>query len=217
MKAGSLTLSFISGTLALLGLGLNTTKANAQTTFPFEATYDIEVTLKEIAPQIQEVTVIGESEDAPYGLTNLTSMNYAFLDSQTGASQSGPDATEFGLQGLPILTDTLFGSGNDKLTGTSSATASLDFENGLGIANGTLTITDGEGRFQNATGTLSISDTYALSPDPTAPLIGEAIVSGSFTIPQTVPEAENTSTLIGIGIIGTGLLVRQRRKKIAKI
>ncbi len=212
MKLGSLTLSLISGTVTLLGLGFSTIKVNAQTNFPFEATYDIEVTLKEIAPQLQEVTVTGKSEEAPYGLTNLASMNYAFLDPQTGASQSGPDATEFGLQGLPILTDTLFGSGNDKLIGTSSATASLDFENGLGLANGILTITDGEGKFQGATGTLNISDTYTLSPDPTAPLIGEAVVTGSFTVPQKVPEAGNSATLIGMGIIGTGLLLRQRQK-----
>ncbi len=212
MKLGSLSLSLISGTVGLLGLGLDSIKVNAQTNFPFEATYDIEVTLKEIAPQVQEVTVTGESEDAPYGLTNLMSMNYAFLDSQTGVSQSNPDATEFGLQGLPILTDTLFSSGNDKLIGTSSANASLDFENGLGLANGILTITDGEGKFQGATGTLNISDTYALSPDPTAPLIGEAIVTGSFTVPQKVPEAGNTATILGMGIIGTGLLMHKRQK-----
>lgn len=38
MKLSLLTLSFIP--LALLSLGLNVTKANAQTTFPFEATYE---------------------------------------------------------------------------------------------------------------------------------------------------------------------------------
>jgi LPXTG-motif cell wall-anchored protein len=38
------------------------------------------------------------------------------------------------------------------------------------------------------------------------------VLTGSFTVPQKVPETGNTTTLIGMGIIGTGLLLRQRRK-----
>ncbi|MEB3220427.1 MAG: hypothetical protein VKN72_29925 [Nostocales cyanobacterium 94392] len=43
-------------------------------------------------------------------------------------------------------------------------------------------------------------------------LIGEALVTGSFTVPQRVPEAGNTTTLVGMGIIGAGLLLHKRQK-----
>jgi LPXTG-motif cell wall-anchored protein len=40
------------------------------------------------------------------------------------------------------------------------------------------------------------------------------VLTGSFTVPQKVPEAGNTATILGMGIIGTGLLLRQRRKTV---
>lgn len=195
--------------LTLVGFGPGATKAIAQTTYPFNAEYDLVVETEEIAPGISRVTVVGESANAPYDLTNLMSMNYAQLDPDTGLSTSGPDATPFGLTGLPILTDTLFGSGEDSLIGTSTTTAVLDFENLIGTASGTLTITDGSGRFSGATGTLSLTDSYTLSPDPNAALIGQTFVTGSI---QVVPEpGTEIGTLLGIGAISTGVLLRRRR------
>ena len=94
------------------------------------------------------------------------------------------------------------------MIGTSTATATTDITNFTASAFGTLTITSGEGRFSGATGTLSLADSYTLSPDPTAPLIGQALVSGSI---QVVPEpGTGTGTLVGMGVIGAGFLLRRR-------
>lgn len=139
------------------------------------------------------------------------SMSYAQLDPNTGVTTAGPDATAFGLEGLPILTDVFFGSSNDRLFGTSTATLFTDFENLTGSGSGTVTITSGSGRFSGATGTLSISDNYTLSPDPTAPSIGQTFVTGSI---QVVPEpGTEIGTLIGIGAISTGVLLHRRRHR----
>jgi hypothetical protein len=216
MKPNSLTLSLISGTVGLLSLGLTTTKVNAQT-FPFETIFKTQSITREIAPNITEVTVLGENENAPYGLNNLSSMSYIQLDPDTGISTFVPDATEFGLENLPSLKDVIStDSGDDKLIGTSTGTAITDLENLTVSIDGTINITDGTGRFQGATGSFNLSEDLKISPDPTAPLVGEALVSGSFTVPQQVPEAANTKTILGIGIIGAGLLLRQRRKKISQ-
>jgi hypothetical protein len=216
VKSNSLTLSLISGTVALLGLGLSITKVNAQTTFPFETIYKTQSTTREIAPNITEITVLGESENAPYGLNNLESMSYIRLDPDTGVSTFVPNAAEFGLENLPSLEDVISGDGNDKLIGTSTGTAITDLENLTVSIDGTINITDGAGKFQGATGSFNLSEDLQISADPTAPLVGEALVSGSFTVPQQVPEAANTKTILGIGIIGAGLLLRQRRKKISQ-
>lgn len=212
MKLGSLSLSLVSGTVGLLGLGLDSNSVKAQTTFPFEATYKTESTTREIAPNITEVTVFGESENAPYGLNNLESMSYIRLDPDTGVSTFVPDATEFGISDLPSLKDEISGNGNDKLIGTSSGSAITDLENLTVSINGIIDITDGAGRFQGATGILNLSENLQISPDPTVPLIGEALVTGSFTVPQRVPEPGNTATLIGMGIIGTSLLLHKFQK-----
>lgn len=195
--------------LTLVGFGSGATKAIAQTTYPFNAEYDIVVETEEIAPGISKGTAVGESADASYGLTNLMSMSYSQVDPNTGVITAGPDATAFGLEGLPILTDVFFGSSNDRLFGTNTATVFTDFENLTATASGTVTITGGSGRFSGATGTLSLTDYYTLSPDPNAPLIGQALVNGSI---QVVPEpGTEIGTLIGIGAISTGVLLRRRR------
>ncbi len=217
MKPNSLALSLISGTVGLLSLGLTTTKVNAQTTFAFETIFKTQSTTTEIAPNITEVTVLGESENAPYGLNNLSSMSYIQLDPDTGISTFVPDATEFGLENLPSLKDVIStDSGDDKLIGISTGTAITDLENLTVSIDGTINITDGTGRFQGATGSFNLSEDLQISPDPTAPLVGEALVSGSFTVPQQVPEAGNTKTIFAIGIIGTGLLLHKRRYCIGK-
>lgn len=207
---------FVTASLLLVGFGLGEVKAIAQTTYEFEAVYNLEVTSKEIAPGISLVNVVGKSDNAPYGLANLTSMNYAQLDPVTGVSTSGPDAAAFGLEGLPIVTDKFFGSGEDSLIGTSTATASSNLQNLTASAFGTLTITSGTGRFNGAQGTLTLSDNYTLSPDPTAPLIGQALVSGSFQTSEKVPEPSYDVALVGIGLLGTGFLLRRINKKTQK-
>lgn len=207
----SCSISLVPVTLTILSFGLGTTRAIAQTTYPFQAVYDVVVESEQITPDVSQITVLGESADAPYGLTNLISKSYTRLDSATGVTTAGSDAAQFGLEGLPILTDIFFGSSNDSLLGTSTATAVADVQNLTATASGTVTITGGSGRFSDAKGTLLVLDNYTLSPDPTAPLRGQASVNGSFQTFQKVPEPRTTTTLVGIGLMGAGLLLRRHR------
>ena len=221
--------------LTVLGFGASATKVSAQTTYPFQATYDLVTKFEPITPDVSKVTVTGESADAPYGLTKFTSMNYT-PSPNTGVTTSGadaaafapdvpsltnffniggPDAAAFGLDGLPTLTDIFFGSGNDQLYGISSTTTVADFTNLTVTGSATETITGGSGRFSGATGTLALIYTYRI-PDPTVQiLIGKTVVNGTIKTPQSVPEPENTITLVGMGVLGVGFLLRRRRVGVA--
>lgn len=101
---------------------------------------------------------------------------------------------------------------NNKVFGTASATAVLDFENLTGGGSGTVTITGGEGLFTGATGILDFSEQDIINPDPNAiSLRGKALVSGSI---EAVPEpGTGTGTLVGMGVIGAGFLLRRRHRK----
>lgn len=199
--------------LTLVGFGASVPKAIAQTTYPFETTYDAEIntTLLEQsdAEIILETNVTGESTDAPYGLTNLQIENYSSVDPATGVVRYDSDPATFGLEGLPLGTLTLSGNGNDKLFGTNRGTVSGD------TGSGTITLTGGEGRFVGATGTLDLFQTITSSPDPTgvtAPIISPATISGSFQTSEAVPEPRTDASLVSIGLIGAGFLLRRYRR-----
>ena len=200
--------------LSLASFALDTTKAIAQTNYEFEAVYNLEVSLREIAPNISVGTVVGNSLNAPYGLTQLSSMSYSRLDPNTGISTTSPDAVTFGLEGLPPLIDRFFSKdSDDSLIGSSTATATSDLKNLTASAFGILTITGGTGRFNGAIGTLTLTDNYTISPDPTVPLIGQALVSGSFQIPTSVPESGNSLSLVGISAIGAAFLLHRHHRQ----
>ncbi len=223
--------------LTVLGFGSGATKVSAQTIYPFQATYDLVTKFEPITPDVSKVTVTGKSADAPYGLTEFTSMNYtptpntgmatsgpdtaAFrpdgLPSSTNIffNSGGPDAAAFGENNLPILTDVFFGSGNDRLYGISSTTTVADFTNLTVTGSATETITGGSGRFSGAIGTLSLIYTYRI-PDPTVQiLIGQTVVNGTIKTPQSVPEPENTTTLVGMGVLLVGFLLHRHRIGVA--
>ncbi len=202
------------GTLAATMLGFSSNTATAQTIFPFEATYNSENTLTPITENISRVNITAESEDAPYGLTRFENTNYGQFDQEAGTITFDPNPETFGLEDLPTGGVTFFGSGNDRLFGNITGTAELDFQNLVGTAVGTFNITDGAGRFAGATGTFAFLETDTLNPDTTAPFPSQAVVSGSFQVPRQVPESSNTTSLVGLGAIGAGFLLR--RLKVAK-
>ena len=216
MKLSLLTLSFIP--LALLSLGLNVTKANAQTTFPFEATYKTGSVFEPIQDDVFKLTATGESTNAPYGLTNFIRMNYVERNDSTGVELIVTDATKLGIEGLPILSATFFGSGDDKLFASLNGTAVRNIEDFTASTFGTTTIIGGEGKFQGATGFLTLTENVAFNPNASIEpnITGTAVLRGSFTVPQAVPEPGSTTTLVITGIIGANLLFRQRRKIISK-
>jgi len=71
-------------------VGANTTKAIAQTIYPFDVVYNTEVTLTPIAStNVSQAFVSGFNSDAPYGLTNFSSINnYSRIDPILGISYS---------------------------------------------------------------------------------------------------------------------------------
>ena len=191
-------------TITLLGLGAGSHEAIAQTTYPFEATFNSEITNRPLSGNVFETSATSESADAPYGLTNVRSENYSSVDPDTGVITSDTDPATYNLEGFPVGSATLFGDGSDRVFGTLRSTVSGD------TVSGTITLTGGEGRFIGATGTLNLSQTITSSPDRTgvnAPIESPATISGSF---QTVPEPSTNATLIGISMIGVGLLLRRR-------
>jgi hypothetical protein len=206
----SLYTAWVFSVVTLIGLGSTVTKAIAQTTYPFQATYNSEITTKTTAiPLVLDTTVIGQTPDAPYGLSNLIIRNYSQVDPNTGVATYNSDPATFGLQNVPFGTLTLFGQGNDKLFGSNRGSASLE------SGSGTISITGGEGRFSGATGTLDLFQTITSNPDPTgltAPIISPATISGSFFVPQAVPEPKTDAMLVGISVIGAGLVLRRHRR-----
>lgn len=201
--------------LTLLGFAADVPEAIAQTIYPFEAVYNAEITNIPIAPNIFESTDVGKSVDAPYGLTNLTNLAYAEFDPATSGFRFSSDPAALNLEGLPVGTFSLFGSGSDGVFGNIVGTASLDFENFVGTGSSTITITGGEGRFIGATGILNLLESNTFTPDPTAPINSKFTISGSFQTPQAVPEPETNATLIGIGAVSVGFLLSRRNKKAA--
>ena len=101
----------------------------------------------------------------------------------------------------------LFGEGEDKLYGTIEGSASLAQGTGTG---GTITITDGEGRFDDATGSFNLTQVITSSPDPTGisqPILTLNTVQGSF---QAVPEPGSVVGTLALGIGGASLLMKRR-------
>lgn len=212
MTLRSHSICLVGLVLSLVSVGANTTKAIAQTIYPFDVVYDTEVTLTPIpSTDVSKAFVSGFNSDAPYGLSNFSSINnYSRIDPNTGNLVFLQDPAKFGLQGLPIGRDEFLGSGDDKLFGSSSATASFDFINRQLVGSGTIIITDGAGRFSGATGILNFREIESLDQDPTAPLKGQAFLSGSFQTPQKTPEPRTNTTLFGICVIGIGWILRRR-------
>lgn len=200
---------------ALLSFGLGDAKARAQTQYPFETVYNAETILEPITANILKITSIGESANAPYGLTRLVNVSYGNLNSNTGVITIDPDPATFGLGNLTLGSTTVFGQGEDKLFGTTRGTAALDFQNLVGTVSDTISITAGAGRFSGAIGTLTLTEDLTLNPDPTALVRGRPLIKGSFQTLQTVPEPRNTTTLVGLGVIGVGFLLRRRRLGVA--
>lgn len=203
---------FLSTSLVTLSLGTAIDSSHAQTIYPFNAVYDVSLLATPITPEVFKVTATGTSVNAPYSLTNLVRENYSRFDPTTGKRTEGADAAQFGLNGFPILTDSFFGSGDNKLFGTSNLTAVADLQELTAFGSGTFTITKGSGQFNNARGTLQILNTYTLNSDPTLPSSVRSSISGSIQIPQKVSEP-NAKIGIAFLLCGASLFLKRQRKQ----
>ncbi len=202
--------------LSCAALGSNIQKAAANTIFPFDVVYDTEVTVTPIDnSDVVKASVTGTNSNAPYGLTNFISENYSRINPETGVGTFSADPTDLGLDPavFPFLTDEFFGSSDDdKLFGFSKISAFFNFENFTVMGNGNINITGGTGRFTGGTGTLSFTENGDFDPNPTAPILGEAVISGSFQVPHQVPEPTDTIGLAA-GVVGAGLFLRRKSHK----
>lgn len=213
MINGSYTAKLVSVALTLVSLGLGATKASAQTTYPFSGNYDTVIKITPITESVSLSTELATSTDAPYGLTQYQGTVYGQTDPTTGVTTFDSNPATFGLPDLPMGYIVLQGEGTDnKLFGTATASAVFDRQNLIGNGFGNLNITSGEGIFTNASGTLNFSETDTLSADPSVLSVnGKALITGSI---QAVPESKGEiGTFVGIGLIGTGVLLRRNRQR----
>ncbi|BDI15213.1 hypothetical protein ANSO36C_10150 [Nostoc cf. commune SO-36] len=203
---------FVTIGLTVIGFGANLQSAIAQTQYPFSTTYNAQTTLTPITENILRITSVGENVDAAYGLTKLTNIGYGEFNSNTGVIVIDSDPAEFGLDNLPSGNFAISDEGEDRLFGIVSGSAVLDFPNSVGSVNNTISITGGTGRFSGATGTLRLLESLTLgNPDITAPVTGLPLISGSIQTFQTVPEANQITGLLSMGVIGFFILNRRRR------
>lgn len=204
----SKTVSISSISIASIGLGVGNSVL-AQTSFDFDATYDLTATSNELDFGVSKVLITGESENAPFGLTQISGVTYSLGDLLTGDFQANTDPTVFGLLDAPLGEITFFGSGDNKLIGSDEITGTINLETLIARSTGIFSITRGEGQLEGASGVLSFNEVSQLSLDPNIPLTGVATVSGTFEI-QSVPEPDSSVTLIGLGAIGSMLLLRKK-------
>lgn len=214
----------IPAALTIVGLGSNVKSAIAQTTNNFDVTYK---TLFQLQPRTDlgegmfRATITGESKDALYGLTNFESNTYGKLVEATETTQKfqfNADPSAFGLKNQNMLGDVYFDSGNtspNKLFGTANDMATINFANNTVMGGGTITLTGGAGIFENASGKITFTQQDKLDPTapPGTPVKGEATLKFTTQTPKKVPEPTATTTLISIGVVGAGLVLRRHRNK----
>ncbi|WP_375503138.1 hypothetical protein [uncultured Nostoc sp.] len=188
-------------------------RVTAQTIYPFTGNYRTTVNIEPISGNVSKVFEVGLSDDAPYDLGLYEGLTYSVLDANGNLTfNNNPEV--FGVQGFP-QGYIVFGSGTNKLFGTSDASASVNFENLTAKGSGVVNITDGEGIFKNATSTLLFSEEDIVNLKSTITLKGQALVSGSIEVPQKVPESKTITPLISIGLIGASFIVRRRYRRLA--
>jgi hypothetical protein len=198
--------------------------AIAQTTKNFDITYNTLFRLQprqDLGEGIFRATITGESSNALYGLTNFESNTYGKLVESTETTQKfqfNADPAVFGLKNQNMLGDVYFNADNkspNKLFGTANDMATINFANNTVMGGGEITLTGGAGIFENASGKITFTQQDQLDPTapPGTPVVGEATLKFFVQNSQKVPEPTVSTTLVGIGVIGTGLLLRRHRNK----
>lgn len=205
------TLWLVAVSLLFGSIGIGAAPAKGQTTYPFNANYDILATANDLTPNLEQIFLSGSSTNAPYNLNKIDSLSYSQTNFTTGEYSSNTDPTAFGLQNVPSGYVTFSGNDGDKLFGTETGTGLIDFNTLTVTSSSTVNITGGEGRFKGATGTLVSSQIQPLSLQVGVALKGQARVSGSF---KTVPEPGTATVLLGLGAIGSVSVLRRRRTQL---
>ncbi|MBR8838428.1 MAG: hypothetical protein DSM106950_31605 [Stigonema ocellatum SAG 48.90 = DSM 106950] len=199
---------FVPVALSVVGLGALPAPATAQATYNFSANFDgFSLTTSIVPPEINEIRFEGDSTDAPFGLTKLSTLLYSQVNRNTGSAILDTDPKVLGVQGNPDGSFVLLGTGSDKLFASVRATGSLDSSTNTERLSGTVNLTGGEGRFSGANGTLALSGGVVLAQEPNGLERTQISVTGSF---KSVPDPSNLMALISLGVGGAGVLLSRR-------
>lgn len=207
----STALRYVLLAFTFINFAPNAALATTLTSYPFNATYDVVVTAKEITPNLEQTFISGTSTDAPYGLTTVNGLAYTQTNFTNGVFNSNTDPNTFGLQGYPLGSITFSGNSSDSLFGNQITTGLIDFNTFNVTSSGTVTLTGGSGQFENATGTLTFSQVQPLSLQPGVALKGQARINGSFQVVSVPKPTTNVIPLV-IGAIAASVLLRRRHQ-----
>ncbi|WP_413166032.1 hypothetical protein ACL6C3_05500 [Capilliphycus salinus ALCB114379] len=185
-------------------------------------------------PSIIDVFGSGVSTepDVPFGFTNFTTDTYGLpitLESVPDPETGEPlpvrqliifraDPNDFSLNlPSPEFSDVYSGENTDnKLFGLANDQAILNIispTEGTVAGGGIITLVGGEGTFEGAVGQISFNQSDTFNPSDDGPTLGQATLEFSIETPQEVPEPGTPATLLGLGVIGSGVLLRRRNKK----
>ncbi|MBN4006813.1 hypothetical protein [Nostoc sp. LPT] len=213
MMLHSLRMWIVPLVLTSVSLCSNVSRATAKTIYPFIGNYRTTVNITPISGNVSQVFEVGLSDDAPYDLGLYKGLTYSVIDNKGNLTfNNNPEV--FGVQGFP-LGYIVFGDGDNKLFGTSDASASVNFDNLTAKGSGIVNITGGKGIFKNGISTLLFSEEDIVNLGSTTTLNGLALVSGSIEVPQEVPEP---TTIMGAVVAFGGLAVGSfaKRKRTAR-
>ena len=211
------SIAWLIPTVAIAVFGTNV-RAQAQTTKNFEIEYN---TLTQISPfqtGYVRATITGTSTTpGAFGLDSFVSNTYGRIEDTGNPSllryTFNSDPTAIGLPStLESFSDRYFGGPNE-LFGKANDSAEINLAAGTIQGGGTITIFNGTGVFENATGQITFSQQDRLGP-PDVPAVGVAILKFEIQTPtRQVPEYTPTYTLVSAGLIGAVLFKRRKRQK----
>jgi hypothetical protein len=215
----SWTTGLVSVAAMIISFGLSTARAIAETTYNFSADYNTTVEINPFGEPdsgFVRATITGESiEPAPFGLDFFRSETYGQVQPSDNPSilryNFNSDPSVFGLTDELVLSDRYFG-GDNELFGRANDSAEINFETQTISGGGTITMFDGTGIFEGATGTMIFTQQDELAP-PGTPSRGTATLNFSIQTPQPVPEPETSAALVGVSAVSAAVILRTHRRR----
>jgi hypothetical protein len=207
----SKTIAWLIPTVAMTVFGWNVS-AQAQTIKNFDVEYEtltdirpfLPTTENELFPEFVRATITGTSTaPADFGLDKFVSNTYGRRQNTDNPSlvkyEFNSNPTAVGLSSdLEAFNDRYFG-GDNELFGKANDQAEINLAAGTIQGGGTITIFDGTGVFNNATGQITFTQQDTLGPIGT-PAVGKATLKFQLQTPtRQVPENTSTITLLAAG------------------
>lgn len=214
----SKTIAWLIPTVAMTVFGWNIS-AQAQTTNNFDIEYETLTDIRpflpgagnDLFPKFVRATITGTSTaPAAFGLDKFVSNTYGRREDTNDPTlvryEFNSNPTALGLSSdLEAFNDRYFG-GENELFGKASDRAEINLAAGTIQGGGTITIFDGKGLFDNATGQITFTQQDRLGPIG-EPVAGKATLKFQIQTPaRQIPESTPTTTLIAAGLTGAACL-----------